>query len=150
MRLGKLWRRDRACQNQRSLHEVLLFLAPTRRELRNCLKRMNGFPASNDIPRTKSTSAFSWKGMRDVNRASARLSGNGIASATASMCFFPWSLTLVRTRNVIGCAASVHMKFPCNTGEEGGNEPLGHPTDLERKRKGESSMLETRRTLEGM
>jgi hypothetical protein len=37
----------------------------------------------------------------------------------------------------------VHMKYPCNTGEEGGKEPLGHPTDLERKRKGENSMLES-------
>jgi hypothetical protein len=51
---------------------------------------------------------------------------------------------------LIGCAVSVHMEYPCNTGEEGGNEPLGHPTNLERKRKGENSMLETRRTLEGM
>jgi len=41
-------------------------------------------------------------------------------------------------------------EIPVKRGRGRGEEPLGHPTDLERKRKGENSMLETRRTLEGM
>jgi uncharacterized membrane protein YeaQ/YmgE (transglycosylase-associated protein family) len=74
----------------------------------------------------------------------------GFVGAIIAALIGVWLLTKVIIINGIGCAVSVHMKYPRNAGEEGGKQPLGHPTYLERKRKGESSMLEKRRTLEGM
>jgi hypothetical protein len=88
--------------------------------------------------------------IRAVNRGSVNFVPSGSRHAIPQRSFCRSNLILDKMHNAIGCAVSVHMEYPCNTGEEGGNEPLGHPTNLERKRKGENSMLETRRTLEGM
>src|SRR5260370_38785952 len=99
---------------------------------------------------TRSLRSCGQRATRAVNRSFGAISLTANSRRKASRrSFFLSNSNRVKMLRWTGCAVSVHMQYPCNTGEEGGNEPLGHPTDLERKRKGENSMLETRRTLEG-